>query len=63
MLICLFANILIFYIGYIASNSVKPLYIIFNKINGYFEENNGSNYENKYLTLTFIDENKETLKM
>ena len=27
-------------------NSVKPLYLIINKINGYIEESNG----NKYLT-------------
>ena len=28
-------------------NSVNPLYLIFSKMNGYFEENNG----NKYLAL------------
>ena len=32
---------------YVKINSVNPLYLIFNKINGYFEEING----NKYLTL------------
>ena len=32
---------------YVKINSVNPLYLIFNKENGYFEEING----NKYLTL------------
>ena len=48
-------NILIDYMGYVAindsknvkTNSVNPLYLIFNKVNGYFEEIN----VNKYLTL------------
>ena len=34
------------------------MYIIFNKINGYIEDNNGS----KYLTLISTDENKSMLK-
>ena len=37
----------IFYIYYVKSNSVKPLYLIIKKINGYIEESN----EGKYLTL------------
>ena len=36
-------------------NSVNPLYLIFNQVNGYFEEING----NKYLTLVPTNENKE----
>ena len=48
-----YKNILIYYIGhvtikkYIKIYSVSPLYLIFGKLNGYFEEING----NKYLTL------------
>ena len=50
-----YKNILIYYIGYvrikdlkyIKINSVSPLYLIFNKVNAYFEKLN----ENKYLTL------------
>ena len=42
-------NILIYYIGYVTikdlkyvkTNSVNPAYLIFNKVNGYFEEING----------------------
>ena len=49
-----YKNILIYYNGYVTSkdlkyvkiNSVNPLYLIFSKGNGYFEEING----NKYLT-------------
>ena len=40
---------------YVKINSVNPLYLIFNKVNGYFEEING----NKYLTLVPTNENKE----
>ena len=48
-------NILIYYIGYatirdlkyVKTYSVNPLYLIFSKVNKYFEEING----NKYLTL------------
>ena len=58
-----YKNILIYYIGYVRIkdskyvkfNSVNPLYLIFNKVNGYFEEING----NKYLTLVPTNENKE----
>ena len=49
-----YKNILIYYNGYVMIkdlkyvkiNSVNPLYLIFSKGNGYFEEING----NKYLT-------------
>ena len=39
-------------------NSVNPLYLIFNDVNGYFEEING----NKYLTLVPTNESKEKNK-
>ena len=40
---------------YLKSYSVNPLYLIFNKVNGYSEEING----NKYLMLVPINESKE----
>ena len=43
---------------YIKINSVNPLYLILNKVNGYFEEING----NKYLTLVPTNESKEKIK-
>ena len=43
---------------YVKINNVNPLYLIFSKVNGYFEENNG----NKYLTPVPTNENKEKLK-
>ena len=59
-------NIFIYYIGYVTIKdwkyikiySVNPLYLIFNKVNGYFEEING----NKYLMLGPINESKEKIK-
>ena len=51
-------DIFIYCIGYETFEVVKPLHIIFNKINGYIEDNNGS----KYLTLISTDENKSMLK-
>ena len=58
-----YKNILIYYIGYVTIkdlkyvkiNSANPLYLIFNKVNGYFEEING----NKYLTIVPTNESKE----
>ena len=38
--------------------SVNPLYLIFEKLNGYFEDING----NKYLTQVPRNENKEKIK-
>ena len=38
---------------YVKIYSVNPLYLIFNKVNGYFEEISG----NKYLTLVPTNEN------
>ena len=43
---------------YVNINSVNPLYLIFRKVNGYFEEING----NKYLTLVPTNESKEKIK-
>ena len=59
-------DILIYYFGYltikdskyIKHNSVNPLYLIFRKVNGHFEEIN----ENKSLTLVPNNENKEMTK-
>ena len=58
-----YKNILIYYIEYatikdskyIKINSVNPLYLIFSKVNRYFEEVNG----NKYLMLVPTNESKE----
>ena len=43
---------------YVKINSVNALYLIFNKVNGYFEEING----NKYLTQVSTNESKENIK-
>ena len=62
-----YKNILIHYNGYVAIKdskyvkiySVNPLYLIFNEVNGYFEEING----NKYLiTLVPTNKSKEKIK-
>ena len=58
-------NIDIYYIGYITFkhsdyveiNSVNPLYLIIDQVDGYLEEKNG----NKDLTLVPTDKNKEVL--
>ena len=42
---------------YVKINSANPLYLIINKVNGNFEENNG----NKYLTLVPSNESKEKI--
>ena len=43
---------------YVKINSVNPLYLIFNKVNGYFEQING----NQYLILVATNENNEKSK-
>ena len=43
---------------YVKINSVNPLYLIFKKVNGNFEEIN----KNKYLTLAPNNESKEKIK-
>ena len=42
---------------YVKINSTNPLYLIFSKVNGYFEEINNS----KYLTLVPTNESKEKI--
>ena len=61
-----FKSILVYYIGfatfkdlrYVKVNCLNPLYLIVNKIDGYFEEIN----RNKYLTLVPTNQNEDTLK-
>ena len=61
-----YKDILIYYFGYVAIkdsknlkiNSVNSLYLIFGKVNGYFDETN----RNKYLTLVPTNESKEIIK-
>ena len=43
---------------YVKINRVNTLYLIFNKVNGYFGEING----NKYLMLVTTNESKEKIK-
>ena len=43
---------------HVKNNSVNPLYLIINKVNGYFEEINKS----KYLMLVPTNESKEKMK-
>ena len=51
----------IYHIGYIAKkseyeiNSVNPLYLLINRIDGFIEEKDG----NKYFSITFTDRNSE----
>ena len=42
---------------YVIINSVNPLYLIFNRVNGYVEEI----YENKYLTLVPTNASQEKI--
>ena len=61
-----YKNVIIYHIGYVTIrdskyvkiNSVNPLYLIFSKVNGYFEEIN----KTKYLTLVLTNESKEIIK-
>ena len=61
-----YKTILIYYIAYVTIedskyvkiNSVNPLYLMFNRINEYFEEINGT----RYLTLFPTIESKEKTK-
>ena len=43
---------------YLKINTVNPLYLIFSKVNGYFEEINGI----KYLMLIPTNERKKKIK-
>ena len=58
VLIYYIANVTIKHSKYLKINSVNPLYLMFNKMNGYFEIFN----ENKYLTLVPPNESKEKIK-
>ena len=44
-------------LDYLNIHSVNPLYLVFDKVDGYIEENNG----NKYLIFASADKNKEVL--
>ena len=57
ILICYIAYVTIKDSKYVKINSVNSLYLIFNKMNGYFKEING----NKYLTLVPTNESKEKI--
>ena len=46
------------YSKYVKNNSVNPLYLIFSKVSGYFEEI----IKNKYLILVPTNESKEIKK-
>ena len=58
-------NILVYYMEnvmikdskYVKNNSVNPLYLIFSKMNGFFEVIN----KKKYLTLVPTNESKEII--
>ena len=52
-------TILIYDIGYVTLNRVKPLYLTVNKVNGCIRQHNG----NKYLILVHTDKSKDTRKM
>ena len=58
-----YKNVLIYYIGYVTIKTdlkmytVNLLYLIYGKVNGYFEEVKG----NKHLTLVPTDESKEKI--
>ena len=60
----LFQNIAIYYIGYVTKeddykiNSVNPIYLLVDEIDGFIEEKEG----NKYLNIAFTDSNSEVLK-
>ena len=61
-----YKNVLIYYTAYVTIkdskyvkiNGANPLYLMFNRINGCFEEING----NKYLTLVPTNESEEKNK-
>ena len=53
-----FKDILIYYTGYETLDGVEPLYVDFNKINEYIEDDNGR----KYLRLIPVDKNKDKIK-
>lgn len=46
------------YISHVTSNSVKTLYFIVKKVNGYIDEHN----RNRFFTLLHTDKDKDALK-
>ena len=56
-------DIKIYYIGYVTKkpeyniNSVNPLYLFINELDGFIDEKNGS----KYLNITLTDSNNDVL--
>ena len=46
------------HLKYVKNNSVNPLFLVFSKVNKYFEETD----RNKYLTLVATNESKQTKK-
>ena len=60
-----FKSIAIYYIGYVTKKykyvigSIKPLYLLVNKVDGFIEEKEG----NKYLNFAFTDSNSEVLNL
>ena len=50
-----YKNILIYHISYVKTISVKPVYLIINKVYGYTDEYN----DNKYLTVLDTDKDKD----
>ena len=59
-----FNNISMYYIGYVTKkpeysiDSVNPLYLLIDEIDGFIQENKG----NKYLNIFLTDSNNEILK-
>ena len=43
---------------YVKINSVNPLCLIFIKVNGYFEETNGDDFDEKYMKIKFNSDDK-----
>ena len=43
---------------HVKTNTVNPLYLVIDEVDGYIEENNG----NKYLTFASTDKNKKVLE-
>ena len=44
--------------NHVKTNTVNPLYLVIDEVDGYIEENNG----NKYLTFASTDKNKKVLE-
>ena len=55
ILICCIGYVMIKDLKYAKINSVNPLYLIFSKVNGYFERIN----KNKYMNLVSTNESNE----